>query len=123
MKAVATVVMNRVHVSYGEYLKYGQGNLRRVINQPRQFTCVMSEVYGKVNPQTVWSCPPEQIHYDVVDWALSGNKSQGVDGCLWYYNPFSPECSDYFPPTRTGSFFNRVNQHCYYYPTPAYART
>lgn len=123
MKAVATVVMNRVHVAYGEYLKYGQGDLRRVISQPRQFTCLMSEVYGEVNPQTIWSSPPEQIHYDIADWALAGNQLQGVAGCLWYYNPFKPDCSNYFPPTKTGSFFNRINQHCYYYPTPAYAKT
>lgn len=123
MKAVANVVMNRVHVAYGEYLRVGQGDLRKIINQPRQFTCLMSEVYGEVNPQTVWSSVPEQMHYDVADWALSGNKLQGVSESLWYYNPFKPECSNYFPATRTGSYFNRINQHCYYLPTPAYAKT
>jgi len=77
MKAVATVVMNRVHASYGEYLRVCQGDLRKVIFQPRQFTCVMGKVYGEVNPQTIWSNPPEQIHYDVADWALAGNKLPG----------------------------------------------
>ena len=46
MKAVATVVMNRVHVADGEYLRIGQGNLRRVIEQRDQFTCLLTEVYG-----------------------------------------------------------------------------
>ena len=123
MKAVATVIMNRVHVAYGEYLRECQGDLRRVIEQPYQFTCLMSEVYGEVNPQTVWSTPPEQIHYDVVDWALAGNMHWGAAESLWYYNPFSPQCEDYFPRNRTGSYFNRVNQHCFYLPTPLYAET
>jgi N-acetylmuramoyl-L-alanine amidase len=123
MKAVATVIMNRVHVAYGEYLREGQGDLRRVIEQPYQFTCLMPEVYGEVNPQTVWSSPPEQIHYDVVDWALAGNTHWGAAESLWYYNPFSPQCEDYFPRNRTGSYFNRVNQHCFYLPTPLYAET
>ena len=123
MKAVATVVMNRVHVSYGEYLRTGQGDLRRVIEQPYQFTCMMPTVYGQTNPQTVWSCEPEQIHYEIVDWALAGNKHPGADDCLWYYNPFAPECESYFPRNRTGSFFNRIGQHCFYIPTPRYAQT
>ncbi|GAE88910.1 cell wall hydrolase cwlJ [Acetivibrio straminisolvens JCM 21531] len=97
MKAVATVVMNRVHASYGEYLRTGQGDLRKVIFQPSQFTCVMSKVYGEVNPQTIWATPPEQIHYDVADWALSGNKLPGIGECLWYYNPLAHRAAIYFP--------------------------
>jgi len=123
MKAVATVVMNRVHVPYGEYLREGQGNLRRVIEQRFQFTCMMPTVYGEVNPQTVWSTPPEQIHYDIADWALAGNQLPAAGECLWYYNPFSPTCENYFPRNRTGSFFNRLGQHCFYLPTPRYAET
>lgn len=123
MRAVATVVMNRVHIGYGEYQRIGQGSLRRIIEQPWQFTCMMPTVYGNVNPQTVWATPPEQVHYDIVDWALAGNIFQGAAECLWYYNPFSPECAAYFPPNRSGSYFNRVGQHCFYQPTPLYAQT
>ncbi|NLD47894.1 MAG: cell wall hydrolase [Clostridiaceae bacterium] len=123
MRAVATVVMNRVHVSYGEYLRIGQGDLRRVVTQPRQFTCLMGEVYGQVNPQTIWSTPPEQIHYDVADWALAGNKLPGIGECLWYYNPFKPTCSSIFPSSGTGRFITRINQHCFYVPTELYAET
>lgn len=123
MRAVATVVMNRVHVAYGEYLRTGQGDLRKVIFQPRQFTCVMEKVYGEVNPQTIWATPPEQIHYEVADWALSGNKLSGIGECLWYYNPFSVNCSYLFPATGTGRFVTRVNQHCFYRPTNLYAET
>lgn len=123
MKAVATVVMNRVHVAYGEYLRLCQGDLRKVIFQPRQFTCVMSTVYGEVNPQTIWATPPEQIHYEVADWALAGNKLPGIGECLWYYNPFNPTCASIFPASGTGQFITRVNQHCFYIPTPLYAET
>lgn len=123
MRAVATVVMNRVNVDRGEYLRIGQGSLRRVIEQPYQFTCLLSTVYGEANPQTVWSCPPEQIHYEIADWAIAGNQLNAAGDCLWYYNPFSPACEDYFPRTRTGSFFNRIGQHCFYLPTPSYDQT
>lgn len=123
MKAVATVIMNRVHTAYGEYLRIGQGSLRKVINQPRQFTCLMSTVYGEVNPQTVWATAPEQIHYDVADWALAGNKHWGAGESLWYYNPFRPVCAQVFPITGTGRYFNRVVQHCFYVPTSKYYQT
>lgn len=123
MRAVATVIMNRVHVSDGEYLRTGQGSLRRIIEQPYQFTCMMSEVYGEFNPQTVWSCPPEQIHYDIADWALSGNVMTGVAPCLWYYNPFSSECETTFPRNGSGSLYNRINAHCFYQPTSLYYQT
>lgn len=123
MKAVASVVMNRVHVADGEYLRTGQGDLRRVIEQPYQFTCMMPEVYGEFNPQTVWSCPPEQIHYDIADWALSGNVLSAVAPCLWYYNPFSATCETIFPRNGSGSLYNRINQHCFYQPTSLYYQT
>lgn len=123
MKAVATVVMNRVHVAYGEYLRTGQGNLRRVIEQPYQFTCLLTTVYGEENIQNVWAMSPEQIHYEVADWALAGNKHWGAGECLWYMNPFRPDCPPVFPYNGTGSIFNRVGQHCFYLATPMYADT
>lgn len=123
MKAVATVIMNRVHVTGGEYLRTGGGDLRRVMEEPWQFTCMMSQVYGETNPQTVWSCEPEQIHYDIADWALSGNVLTAVAPCLWYYNPFSPSCETTFPRNGSGSLYNRINQHCFYQPTSMYYQT
>jgi len=123
MKAVATVVMNRVNVSGGEYLRIDQGSLWNVIDQPYQFTCMMSDVYGNPNPQTVWSCPPEQVHYDIADWALSGNRLSAVAPCLWYYNPYSETCKGIFPSNGSGVVFNRVSQHCFYEPTSLYYQT
>lgn len=123
MKAVATVVMNRVNVAYGEYLRTGGGNIRQVIEQPYQFTCLLQTIGGQPNPQTIWSNPPEQIHYDIADWALSGNKHWGADDCLWYMNPYSEQCPAYFPYSMTGVQYNRVGDHCFYTPTALYAQT
>lgn len=123
MKAVAASVMNRVEVSYGEYFRLNQGDLRKVITQPYQYTCVMSTAYGEPNPQTIWSSPPDQIHYDIADWALSGNNLSGVDNSLWYYNPYRVDCSNYFPRNRSGSYFNTIGEHCFYLPTPLYSTT
>lgn len=123
MKAVASVIMNRVHVPYGEYLRVNQGDLRRVVFQPRQFTCVMETVYGEYNPQNIYNMRPDDRHYEIADWALSGNTLGAVGESLWYYNPFRPQCANIFPASGTGSYFNRVAQHCFYIPTPRYAQT
>jgi N-acetylmuramoyl-L-alanine amidase len=123
MKAVATVVMNRVNVANGEYLRVDQGDLRNVITQPYQFTCLLSTVYGEPNPQTVWSSEPDELHYQIADWALSGNKHWGAGDSLWYMNPYSQICPVTFPTNGSGSIFNRVNQHCFYIPTQVYAST
>lgn len=123
MRAVATVVMNRVHVPYGEYMRLNQGDLRKVLLQPYQFTCAMETVLGQYNPQNIYNIPARQQDYEVADWALSGNKHSGAGECLWYYNPFEVGCSNYFPQTMTGVYFNRIAQHCFYSPTPRYAQT
>lgn len=123
MKAVATVIMNRVHVSYGEYLRICQGDLRKVINQPGQFDCLLSIIGGKTNYQNIWSNPPEQIHYNMADWALSGNKLNTLGEALWYFNPFVPKCPSIFPKNGSGSIINKIGDHCFYIPTPLYAKT
>ena len=38
MKAVAGVVMNRVHAKGGEYARVGQGSIRNIIFQPYQLS-------------------------------------------------------------------------------------
>jgi len=123
MKAVATVVMDRVNVAYGEYFRVDQGDLRKVIEQPYQFTCVLGTVGGQPNPQTIWSNPPEEIHYEIADWALAGNKLSGAGGCLWYMNPYSPNCPNPFPYNGAGGWFNRIHEHCFYVPTSRYSKT
>jgi len=122
MKAVASVIMNRVHVPNGEYLRIGEGNLRKVIFQSGQFDCVRSVLGGKPNPQTIWASPPEQIHYDIADWALAGNRLFTTGDALWYFNPFIPTCRYNFP-NESGRFQVRVRKHCFYNPTEFYPET
>jgi N-acetylmuramoyl-L-alanine amidase len=123
MKAVASVIMNRVNVSYGEYLRVNKGDLRSVLTQPGQFTCFEETVGGRYNPQNVYNMRPEQIHYDIADWALSGNILGAVGESLWYFNPYDPVCPPYFPPGGSGVIHNRVVNHCFYIPTQKYANT
>jgi len=123
MKAVACVVMNRVHAAYGEYQRVCQGDLRKVIFQKGQFDCVRSVLGGMVNNQTIWATPPDQIHYEIADWALSGNKLWEIGEALWYFNPFIPTCPRAFPRNGSGSIINRIEEHCFYIPTALYRET
>ena len=123
MKAVATTVMNRVRVSFGEYRRICQGDLRKVIYQKGQFDCATSVLGGMPNPQTIWGNPPLEIHYQIADWAIGGARLFTVGASLWYFNPFVPQCPYYFPVNRTGSFQVKVQQHCFYNPTALYAET
>lgn len=123
MKAVANVVMNRVHVPNGEYQRVGQGDIRRIIYQQGQFDCMRSVLNGVPNPQTIWSSPPEDVHYAIADWALSGNALWDTGESLWYFNPYKPVCQQYFPINRSGVIQTRIRQHCFYDPTALYAQT
>ena len=123
MRAVATVIMNRATVTEGEFSRINNGgDVRAVITQPGQFVCMMESVGGSYNSQNVYNMRPTQIQYDIVDWALSGGRLPGVDNSLFFYNPYRPTCPTYFP-TRVGVIHNRVGDHCFYVPTPAYADT
>ena len=122
-KAMASVVMNRVNVPYGEYQRVNQGDLRQVIQQPGQFDCMRSEINGQYNPQTVWSNDPDETHYEMADWALAGNILSAVSNSLWYFNPYNPQCPPYFPYNGTGVIQNRIVNHCFYIPTQKYAQT
>ena len=50
MKAVAGVVMNRVHAKGGEYARVGQGSIRNIIFQPYQFVCASETEGSAYNP-------------------------------------------------------------------------
>lgn len=123
MKAVACVIMNRVNAPYGEYQRLGQGDLRKILLQRGQFDCATSVLAGRPNLQTIWANPPEQIHYDIVDWALSGNRLPTLGEALWYFNPFTPTCPTIFPRNGAGSIINRIGDHCFYIPTELYKST
>lgn len=124
MKAVATVIMNRVNSSEGEYARVSQGgNIRNIIFQERQFDCATDNLFGRYNPQNIYNMTPTDIHYYIADWALSGNELNEIGDCLWYLNPFMPSCSSTFPSNGSGTFHTRLGEHCFYRPTQLYLNT
>jgi len=123
MRAVATVVMNRVNVSGGEYERVSRGgSIRNIIFQPGQFSCVSETLGGRYNPQNIYNMRPEKIHYDIASWAIAGNRLPSLSSSLWFFNPFSDSCPPLFP-SAIGSFNTRIAQHCFYNPTAAYYDT
>lgn len=123
MRAVATVIMNRANIDYGEFARVSDGgNVRNIITQPGQFTCMRENVGGRYNSQNVYNMNPTEIHYEIADWALNGGRLPGVDESLFFMNPFSARCPANFP-TRVGVLHNRVGNHCFYLPTAYYAET
>ncbi len=117
MRAVASVVMNRVNAPAGEYARIGQGSLRNIIFQKGQFQCARDYVQ-----QNLYNMNPEQQHYDIAQWALAGNRLPGLGDALWFFNPYSDTCPTYFP-TGVGRFAARIGDHCFYSPTDAYYTT
>lgn len=123
MKGVASVVMNRVKVPYGEYQRVNQGDIRSVMTQTGQFDCFSEQLGGNYNEQNVYNMRPEQIHYDIADWAMAGGSLGAIANSLWYFNPYNPQCPSYFPRNGTGVVQNRIHEHCFYIPTQKYAET
>lgn len=124
MRAVATVIMNRVNVADGEYARVsGGGSIRNIILQKGQFNCATEMLGGKYNSQNIYNMNPEQIHYEIADWAIAGNKLNEVGTSLWFMNPYSASCPKEFPYNGTGTKHTRVNKHCFYRPTSLYYDT
>ena len=121
MRAVACVVMNRVNITYGEYGRL-EKSIRAVLYQPLQFDCLRESIGGKYNPQNIYNMRPEQIHYDIASWAIAGNRLTNLGYALWYFNPYKPDCVQFFP-SDVGQFVIRIGKHCFYNPTDAYAQT
>lgn len=123
MRAVASVIINRSTVPNGEFARVSNGgDVRNIIEHANQFTCMKTSVGGKYNPQNIYNMTPEDIHYEIADWALAGNTASSVGDSLFFFNPFKPTCPNYFP-SNIGIIYNRVGDHCFYSPTEAYAKT
>lgn len=121
MKAVATVIMNRVNSAQGEYARISQdGDIRNIVFQEEQFTCAMEMVRGKYNAQNLYNLQPELVHYEIADWVIAGNKLTEVGDSLWFMNPYSSSCPSKFPYDGEGTFHTRINNHCFFRPTPLY---
>ena len=119
MRAVASVIMNRTFAEYGEFARVSQGgDVRAIITQPGQFTCLRTQN----NQQNIYNMNPEDIHFEIADWALAGNTDSSVGNSLFFFNPYSSTCPNYFP-TNIGIIYNRVGDHCFYAPTAAYRNT
>ena len=124
MKAVATVIMNRVQATQGEYARVSQGgSIQNIVFQLGQFDCVRETINGQYNPQNIYNMIPTDVHYEIADWALAGNKLNEIGECLWYLNPFRPNCGSTFPSNGSGTFHTRIGEHCFYRPTNIYADT
>lgn len=124
MRAVATVIMNRVNSADGEYARVSAGgSIRNVIFQKGQFNCATETLGGKYNSQNIYNMSPETIHYEIADWALAGNRLNEVGDSLWFMNPYMPKCPKEFPYNGTGINHTRINKHCFYRPTSLYNET
>ena len=122
MKAVASVVMNRVEAAGGEYARVGRRSIQNIIFQPGQFVCASEVAGGTYNPQNIYNMRPTDIHYEIADWAIAGNRLGELGDALWFFNPFSDTCRPNFP-TKVGVFRARIGKHCFYTPTDAYFST
>ena len=124
MRAVASVIMNRVNASDGEYARISQGgSIRNILFQIGQFDCARETIGGNYNSQNIYNMNPTEIHYNIADWALSGNRLNEMGDCLWYLNPFKPVCDNTFPYNGSGTFHTRLGEHCFYRPTELYRQT
>ena len=97
MRAVASVVMNRVNATTGEYARVGQGSLRNIILQPGQFVCASETERGRYNPQNIYNMRPEQIHYDIADWAIAGNRLLNLRASPLVFQPIQPYLQEKLP--------------------------
>lgn len=114
MRAVASVIMNRVEQRRGEYGRYN--SLSDVIFAPRQFECATDQ------PQNLYNMSPEGIHYEIAQWALSGGRLTDTQDSLWFFNPYSATCRPNFP-NQNGYLKTRIGNHCFYSPTSSYFNT
>ena len=120
MKAVACVVMNRVNTRIGEYGRYN--TISEVVFQTQQFNCARTVLGGQQNLQNIYNMNPTQVHYNIANWAIAGNRLTNLGQALWFFNPFSTSCQSNFP-TAVGYFVIRIGQDCFYNPDAAYSST
>ena len=101
----------------------GGGSIRNILLQEGQFDCARTQIRNQYNPQNIYNLSPEEIHYWIADWAIAGNKITEAGDCLWYMNPYQPNCPPQFPYNGSGTLHTRIIQHCFYQPTSKYKDT
>ena len=108
----------------GNMLEYHSGgSIRNIIFQEGQFDCARETIRNQYNSQNIYNMNPTEIHYQIADWAIAGNKLNEMGDCLWYLNPFKPTCDSTFPYNGSGTFHTRLGEHCFYRPTDKYNQT
>ncbi len=123
MEAVASVIMNRVNATEGEYARISNGgSLYNIVFQPDQFACAETISDGLYNSQNIYNMEPEPIHYQIAEWAIAGNRVTDLGEALWFYAPYDNPCQEFFP-NENGQLVVRINGHCFYNPTEAYKYT
>ena len=114
MRAVASVIANRVRQMEGEYGR--QNSVNDVAFAGRQFECI-------TNPrQNIYLMSPNAQHYDIAQWALDGGTLNAIENALWFYAPYEAPCRTMFP-NQNGRLVNRIGGHCFYVPTASYINT
>ena len=114
MQGVASVIMNRVNQTAGEYGRYN--TIRDVVFAPRQFECAAQQM------QNIYNMNPDQTHYDIAEWAINGGRLAGLEDALWFFNPFSTSCRQSFP-NNNGYLLLHLGNHCFYAPRNSYFST
>lgn len=122
MKAVASVVMNRALLDGRETRAWGRQASARSSFSGAVVCASPRTERGSYNPQNIYNMRPTDIHYEIADWAIAGNRLNGLGTALWFFNPFSPSCRANFP-SNVGTFVMRIGDHCFYNPTAAYYDT
>ena len=120
MKAIACVIMNRINVDCGEYRRYR--TIRDVVFGMGQLDSVKQYINGKYNPHNIFNMQPEQIHYDIAEWAMVGNKLSNFGSVLWFIRPLSSSCQLSYL-SYVGKLVARINNYCFYNPTILFAET
>ena len=77
---------------------------------------------GRPNPQNIYNMRPEDVQYQIAQWAMAGGRVLGLGEALWFFNPYSPTCQPNFPSS-VGVFTTRIRNHCFNDPTAAYFDT
>ncbi len=120
MKAFASVIINRINVDCGEFRKCN--TIRDVVFMKGQFDCSTEILDGQYNPHNIYNMRPEQIHYDIAEWAIAGNKLFNLGSALWCFSPRSPSYQK-FLSSNVGKLACIINEHYYYNPTILFAET
>ncbi len=121
MKAVASVVMNRVRTSVGEYGRYN--TIPAVIYQDGQFNCVRTRLSGRTNLQ-------KRLQYESDKRSLrncgmgDGGRTAGESlGSAVVLQPVFFHMSEQFPVERGVFSKSALAITAFYNPAPSYANT